>query len=129
MGNDVAVGNRDIIPDIGRYMINMANGDQGSTADWRRVQSQGRKQKSQRPKAWESFKRHREWQYQEANNAQVEGGHLMAMVANAAEHVLEKSEWWAVVKNVWGNNKEHSDGRSSKNTKSSKPASGSSRSR
>ena len=124
MGNDVAVGNRGIIPDIGRYMINMANGDQ-----WRRVQSQGRKQKSQRPKAWESFKRHREWQYQEANNAEVEGGHLMAMVANAAEHVLEKSEWWAVAKDMWVNNKEHSEGRSSKNTKSSKPPSGSSRSR
>jgi hypothetical protein len=126
MGNDVAVENRGIIPDIGRYMINMANGGQGSQ-DWRRVKSrQKRKHKSPRPKVWESFERLREWQYQEINDAQVEGEHLMSMIAGAADHVLEKSEWWAVVKNIWSNGEE--DG-SSKNTNSRKSPSGSSRSR
>jgi len=130
VGNDIAVGNRGIIPDIGRYMISLANGDQGSAEDWRRAKlQQGRKQKSPRPKAWESFERHREWQYQEANNGQVEGEHLTMIIADAVDHVLEKSEWWAVVRNIWGKGQEHSEGRSSKNTKSNKPPPRSSRSR
>lgn len=128
MGNDVAVGDRAIIPDIGRYVINMAIGDHGS-AEGVKLR-QGRKRKSQRPKAWESFERHREWQYQEANNGQVEGEHLWTLVANAADRIIEKSEWWVVVKNMWGNSEEHPEGRSFKETKkNSKPPSGSSRSR
>ena len=126
MGNNAAVENRGIFPDIGKYMINIANGGQGSD-DWRRVRSrQKRKHKSQRPKVWESFERLREWQYQEANNVQVEGEHLMSMIAGAADHVLEKSEWWAVVKNIWVKTEE--DG-SSRNTNSRKSSSGNSRSR
>ncbi|KAF8813654.1 hypothetical protein BYT27DRAFT_7180405 [Phlegmacium glaucopus] len=130
MGNNVAVGNRGIIPDIGRYMINLANGDHGSAGAWQTAKlRQGRKQKPQRPKAWESFARHREWQYQEANDGQVQGEQLVTIIADAADRILEKSEWWAVVKNMWGNSEEHSEGRSPKNTKSNKAPTGNSRSR
>ena len=129
MGNDIALPDQDIIPDIGRYMTNLGNGGQGSQ-DWRRTKSrQRRKQKSQRPKAWESFERHREWQYQEANNGAVEGEHLMATIADAVDHVLKRNGWWAVAKNLWGNTAENSGGGSSKNTNSRKPPSGGSRSR
>jgi hypothetical protein len=123
MGNDIAVENRGIIPDIGRYMINMANGGRGSE-DWGRVKS--RQKRKQKPKVWESFERLYEWQYQEVNNAQVESENLMSMIAGAADRVLEKSEWWAVVKNSWGNGEEHGF---SKNTNSRKSPSGKSRSR
>jgi len=123
-GNDAAVENQGIIPDIGRYIINVANGGQGSE-DWRRVKS--RQKKSQKPKVWESFERLREWQYQEANKAKVEGEHLMSKIAGAADHVLEKSEWWSVVKNIWGQG--HSEDGSFKNTNSRKSPSGGSRSR
>lgn len=114
MRNDVAVENRGIIPDIGRYMINMANGGQG----WGKVKS--RQKRKQRPKVWESFERLYEWQYQEANNAQVESENLMSMIASAAD---------GVVKNFWGNGEEHSEGGFSKNKKSRKSPSGKSRSR
>lgn len=131
MGNDVAVGNQGIIPNIGRYVVNlanMANGDQGSE-HWQRVKSrQGKKQKLQRPKAWESFERHSEWQYQEANDRQIEEEPLTSIVANAVDYVLEKSEWWALAKNMWGSGEEGSEG-SSKNANSRKSPSGSSRSR
>jgi hypothetical protein len=128
-GNDVAVENRGIIPDIGRYVINMANGGQGSE-DWRRVKSrQKRKQKSQRPKVWESFERLREWQQQQVNDAPVQGEQLMSMIAGAADHVLEKSEWWTAVKNIWGNSEEDSQDGSSKNTNRGKSRTGKSRSR
>ena len=117
MGNDVAVGNRRIIPDIGRYMINMANGGLGSK-DWGKVKS--RQKRKQKPKVWESFERLYEWQYQEVNNAQVGSENLMSMVAGAAD---------AVVKNFWGNGEEHSEGGFYKNTNSRKSPSGKSRSR
>ena len=126
MGNDAAVENRDIIPDIGRFMINMANGGQGSK-DWEKAKS--RQKRKQKPKVWESFERLYEWQYQEVNNAQVESENLMSMIAGAADHILEKSEWWAVVKNSWGNGEEYSEGGFSKNTNSRKSSSGKSRSR
>jgi len=89
MRNDVAGENRGIIPDIGRYMINMANGGQGSE-DWGKVKS--RQKKKQKPKVWESFERLYEWQYQEVNNAQAESENLMSMIAGAVD---------AVVKNFW----------------------------
>jgi len=117
MGNDVAVENRGIIPDIGRYMINLANGGQGS-AD--RGKFRSRQKRKQRPKVWESFERLYEWQYQEVNNAQVESENLMSMIAGAAD---------AVVKNIWGNGEEHSEGGFSKTTKNRKSPSGKSRSR
>lgn len=117
MGNDVAVENRGIIPDIGRYMINMANGGQGSAY---RGKFKSRQKRKQKPKVWESFERLYEWQYQEVNNAQVESEDLMSMIVGAAD---------AVVKNIWGNGEEHSEGGFSKNTKSRKSPSGKSRSR
>lgn len=117
MGNDVAVENRGIIPDIGRYMINMANGGQGP-ADWGKFKS--RQKREQRPKVWESFERLYEWQYQEVNNARLESENLMSMIAGAAD---------TVVKNFWGNGEEHSGGGFSKNTRSRKSPSGKSRSR
>ena len=129
MGNDAAVENRDIIPDIGRYMINMANGGQGSK-DWGKVKS--RQKRKQKPNVWESFERLYEWQYQEVNNAHVESENLMSMIAGAADHILEKNEWWAVVRNSRGNGEvreEHSEGRFSKSTNSRKSPSGKSRSR
>ena len=116
IGNDVAVENRGIIPDIGRYVINMANGGQGST-DWGKFRS--RQKRKQKPKVWDSFERLYEWQYQEVNNAQVESENLMSMIAGAAD---------SVVKNIWGNGGEHSEGGFSKNTKRKSP-SGKSRSR
>ena len=125
MGNDVAEENRGIIPDIGGYMINMVNGGQGSK-NWGKVKS---RQKKQKPKVWESFERLYEWQYQEVNNAQVESENLMSMIAGAADQLLEKSEWWAVVKNSWGDGDEHSEGGYSKDTKGRKSPSGKSRSR
>ena len=112
MGNDVAVENRGIIPDIGRYMM---NGGQG----WGKVKSR-QKKKNQKPKVWESFERLYEWQYQEVNNAQVESEKLMSMIAGAAD---------AVMKNFWGKVEEYSDGGVSKNTKNRKSPSGKSRSR
>lgn len=113
MRNDVAVENRGIIPDIARYMINMANGGQGSE-DWRKVRS--RQKRKQKPKVWESFERLYEWQYQEVNNARAESENLMSKIADAAN---------AVVKNFW----EHSEGEFFKNKKSRQSPSGKSRSR
>ena len=113
MGNDVAVEDRGIIPDIGRYMMNMANGGQGSE-DWMKLKSQ--QKRKQKPKVWESFERLYEWQYQGVNNAQVESENLMSMIAGAAD---------SVVKNFW----EQSEGGFFKNTKSRKSPSGKSRSR
>lgn len=124
MRNDAAVENRGIIPDIGRYMVNIANGGQGSK-DWGKVKS--RQKRKQKPKVWESFERLYEWQ--EVNNAQVESDNLMSMIAGAVDHILEKSEWWTVVKNSWGNSEEHSEGGFSKNSNSRKSPSGKSRSR
>ena len=119
MGNDLAAENRGIIPDIGRYMINMANGGQGSE-DWGKVKSRQKRKRKQKPKVWESFERLYEWQYQEVNNAQVENENLMSVIAGAADGVM---------KNFWDNSEEHSEGGFSKNTKSRKSPSGKSRSR
>lgn len=117
MGNDVADENQGIIPDIGRYVITMANGGQ-DPAD--RGKFKSRQKRKQRPKVWESFERLYEWQYQEVNNAQVERENLMSMIAGAAD---------TAVKNFWSNVEEHSGGGFSKNTKSRKSPSGRSRSR
>jgi hypothetical protein len=116
MGNDAAVENRGIIPDIGRYTMNMANAGHGSGDRGKFISRQKRKQK---PKVWESFERLYEWQYQEVNNAQVESENLMSMITGAAD---------AVMKNIWGNGEEHSEGGFTKDTKRKSP-SGKSRSR
>lgn len=117
MGNDAAAENRGIIPDIGRYMMNMANAGQDS-GDRRKFRS--RQKRKQKPKVWESFEHFYEWQYQEVNNAHVESENLMSMITSAAD---------AVVKNIWGNGEEHSEGGFTKDIKSRKSPSGKSRSR
>jgi len=60
------------------------------------------RQRSKRPKAWESFDRHQEWQYRQQNEAQDQNPEiqkLMDVVAGTAGQIFG-GNWWNMAKSV-----------------------------
>ena len=78
-------------------MLGLLNGGGGDASSSRRSRSSrgsGSKNKNARPKAWESFDKHREWQYKEEsqNNGQRdEVVELMDNIANSAKNYLQEN--------------------------------------
>ncbi|KAJ3988270.1 hypothetical protein F5890DRAFT_1492538 [Lentinula detonsa] len=94
------VGGRGVANTAAGIILDMFDNDQRNTA--RSAQSSsGRK----RPKPWNSFKDHRDWQYREKeereasnNDAQI----LMKSVLSAASSAIKESNWWGVFDGAGG---------------------------
>ncbi|KAF8170227.1 hypothetical protein K438DRAFT_1854251 [Mycena galopus ATCC 62051] len=100
---------RGIVAGLGSMVLNMLNGDGRNAAGGPRTRSRTRKPASRsagtrmkKPKPWESFERHREWQYQEGGGG--EGGDAQDVLANLmdqASKVVTENGWWEVAKGVF----------------------------
>ncbi|GBE81060.1 hypothetical protein SCP_0307840 [Sparassis crispa] len=104
------------IPVIGGFLLDMLNGQGQNAAGGARsnprpktqsqsTRSRSRPQnqpKSPRPKAWESWDRHREWQYNEneGTDAGSEGEvkKVIGDIIGAAGRVLSDGRWWEAAK-------------------------------
>lgn len=94
-----AVGNQGPMPMLAGFVANLF--DDKSRPQSKRKPRQT-KSKTKRPKAWDSFDLHREWQYQQDDEVQDQTPDirkLMDMVVGAAGQVFQ-GNWWNIAENV-----------------------------
>ena len=104
-----------IVPTIGGLILDMLNGQNQNAAGGartRRPSSRSRTQKQQkapRPKAWDSWDKHEQWQYDEnAQSGQNEGGdsgtqQIMGQIFGAMGRAVREGGWWEAAKNAVDN--------------------------
>ncbi|KAF7362071.1 hypothetical protein MVEN_00552700 [Mycena venus] len=106
-GNGLA--GRGLVAGLGSMVLNMLNGEGRNAAGGPRTRSRSRKQakkspgtRMKKPKPWDSFEAHREWQYQE--NGGAGGGDaqdVLADLMDKASKVVTENGWWEVAKGVF----------------------------
>ncbi|KAJ7124932.1 hypothetical protein C8R44DRAFT_619175 [Mycena epipterygia] len=115
-----ALAGRGIAAGVGSLILNLINGDGRNAAGGPRTRSQSAKQakkprtRLRKPKPWDSFERHREWQFQENEGAANDGGvqDVFGNIMEAAGNAVKESGWWEVAKGIMGEgNSEPESGR------------------
>lgn len=113
MGNANAVGalgGGGVISGLGGLILDMINGQGQNAAGGSRYKTRTQSKASRaharktgnRPKPWDSFEQHREWQYRE-NDAGDDGNDIQKVIgdiAGAAGRVVRESGWWEAAKSV-----------------------------
>ncbi|KDR75377.1 hypothetical protein GALMADRAFT_249422 [Galerina marginata CBS 339.88] len=98
-----AVGNQGAVSMLAGYLGSLFdNNSKGRPQSQRRTKRRNMRPRTKRPKAWESFELHQEWQYREQNEGQDQNvgmQQLMDIVVGAAGQVFG-GNWWNSVKSV-----------------------------
>ncbi|KAG1760505.1 hypothetical protein EDD22DRAFT_74944 [Suillus occidentalis] len=107
MGQNAGVGNASIVSSLGGFIWDVLNGQAQSTPGTQRSSRSPRTRtqhkSNDRPRSWESFEKHKQWQYQErdenrdGNDAQK----IMANIAKAANRLLVEGGWWDVARGIF----------------------------
>ncbi|EPQ57178.1 hypothetical protein GLOTRDRAFT_73793 [Gloeophyllum trabeum ATCC 11539] len=112
MGNNAA-GGGGLTSAIGGILLDMLNGPGQNAAGGARRQTHRTQSRSRtpRPKPWESFDRHREWQYQEDRGEEDDGemSKIFHDVLNAAGTAFREGGWWETLKSAMDRNVENGD--------------------
>lgn len=99
-----ALAGRGLVAGLGSLVLNMMNGDGRNAAGGPRTRSQTSKSKTKlrKPKPWDSFEQHREWQYQENGHGADRGDapDVFGNIMDAAGRVVKESGWWEVAKGL-----------------------------
>jgi hypothetical protein len=107
MGQNAGVGNASIISSLGGFIWNVLNGQAQSTPGTQRSSRSPRTRtqpkSNDRPKSWESFEKHKQWQYQERDGNQDgnDAQNIMANIAKAANRLLVEGGWWDVARGIF----------------------------
>jgi hypothetical protein len=102
-GGGNAIGNQGGIPGLGGLFASLLD-DPRRTTNTRSSRSRSKNIKTKRPKPWESFARHKEWQYQEGregDNANQQVQQIMSTITAAAGHML-RGNWVGAVQSIVG---------------------------
>ncbi|KAJ7497105.1 hypothetical protein FB451DRAFT_1120299 [Mycena latifolia] len=105
--NGNALAGRGVVAGIGSLVLNLLNGNGRNAAGRTRTQSGKQTKKSRtrqkRPKPWDSFDRHREWQFQENGEGANDGGvqDVLGNILDVAGQAVKESGWWEVAKGVF----------------------------
>ncbi|PPQ89490.1 hypothetical protein CVT25_012162 [Psilocybe cyanescens] len=122
-----AVGLQGALPVLGNLISTLLD-DKEHSSRHRQKKSRKSKPKSRRPKAWDSFDAHQQWQYQENQgrdeNPQMQ--QVMDMVTSAAGKIFT-GNWWNTAENIVKNTPKPDQSKKSAKSKGQHP--GSSRSR
>ncbi|KAH7915207.1 hypothetical protein BJ138DRAFT_1142257 [Hygrophoropsis aurantiaca] len=101
-------GGRGIVTTMGGVLLDMLNGQGQNAAGGTRAPPAARTKtqtQNKRPKAWESFEKHRVWQYEEdAGSAQErnDAQKIMSEIGAAANRILAEGGWWDTAKSMLG---------------------------
>ncbi|KAK7472877.1 hypothetical protein VKT23_000985 [Stygiomarasmius scandens] len=93
MGGGNAVGNSGIVSNLGGLVLDILNGGNVESG------SDGRSKRA-RPKPWDSFETHRNWQYEEAQASGKEPLQIIEEIIGAAGASVKESHWWNVLQDV-----------------------------
>ncbi|OJA17472.1 hypothetical protein AZE42_03921 [Rhizopogon vesiculosus] len=104
---NAGVGNKNIISSLGGFIFDTLNGQGQYTPDAQRSsrtpRTRTQRKSSDRPKSWESFDKHKQWQYQERNGNQEgnDAQNIMTNIMRTANRVLAESGWWDVARGMF----------------------------
>lgn len=107
MGQNAGVGNASIVSSLGGFIWDVLNGQAQSTPSTQRSSRSPRTRtqhkSNDRPKSWESFEKHKQWQYQERDGNQDgnDAQKIMANIAKAANRLLVEGGWWDVARGIF----------------------------
>ena len=97
-----------LVSSLGAMLWTALNGD-GRKSPSTGQRAHTRTQKQSRPKPWESWDQHRNWQYNEAaardgHDASQDGNiqEVVGKIIGSASKVMQESGWWETAKNVAG---------------------------
>jgi len=104
MGNQDA-GGRGLVSTLGGAVFSMLNGDGQDAAGARRQRSsQTPRNQGSRPKSWESFEKHQEWQYQEGNQGREGENEVQKIISDimaATNRILVEGGWWDAAQSIF----------------------------
>ncbi|KAG0706041.1 hypothetical protein DFH29DRAFT_200690 [Suillus ampliporus] len=110
MGNQSAgVGSKSIVSNLGGFIWDVLNGQGQHTPDTQRSSRTPKTRSQHKPndrprKPWESFEKHKQWQYQEQHDGNQEGNDaqkIMSNIVKAANRVLVEGGWWDVARGIF----------------------------
>lgn len=127
-----------ILGSLGSMLLSMLSGDTQNTDASRRTRAQSSRQRQEsRPKSWESWDRHREWQYSENARQEDEGQgtnvqEVIGKILGSAGNAVRESGWWEAAKgavnefskNTQGEDRADTEREAGRGTKSSGRTSG-----
>ncbi|KAF9484495.1 hypothetical protein BDN70DRAFT_872525 [Pholiota conissans] len=102
-GGGNAIGNQGGFHGIGGFFASLLE-DPRAQPNSRSSRTRNRKSNAKRPKVWESFERHREWQYQEVlqeDDANEQVQQMLSTIVDGAGNLL-KGNWWGMLNGVTG---------------------------
>ncbi|KAJ7647516.1 hypothetical protein FB45DRAFT_893644 [Roridomyces roridus] len=99
-GGANALAGRGLAATVGSMLLNAMDGDGRNAAGRPRTRSRTTKFKSRttRPKPWDSFEQHREWQQEQDPN----DGDVFDNIMNAAGKAVMENGWWEAAKGFLG---------------------------
>jgi len=97
-----ALGNQGVIPGLGGLLGSLLE-DPRRTKGTRPTNGRNKKSNAKRPKAWESFDRQKDWQYQEGRDGKgnEHAQEIISQIVDAAGNMFGGA-WWGALKSVIG---------------------------
>ncbi|CCM05693.1 uncharacterized protein FIBRA_07924 [Fibroporia radiculosa] len=109
-GNDIGgLVTGGVLPAVGGMLLDMLNGQNtagGPRPGSRSSRAKTQREKAPRPKAWETWDKHREWEYSENAQAEADGrsaeGNVLGDIMGAIGRTVVEGGWWETAKGVVG---------------------------
>ncbi|KAK7035230.1 hypothetical protein VNI00_011997 [Paramarasmius palmivorus] len=96
-----AVGGTGIMSGIGGLVLGMINGESSASTKRRQTRS-STSSRQKKPKAWDDFQTHREWQYQEDRGGASPETDAQVVIENIVAAARDSGFWNALSSAVWG---------------------------
>ncbi|KAG2048259.1 hypothetical protein BDR06DRAFT_962897 [Suillus hirtellus] len=102
MGQNAGIGSTSIISSLAGFISDVLN-EQTQTTPGTSPKTRTQRKSNDRPKSWESFERHKQWQYQERDGNQEgnDAQKIMSNIAKAANRLLAEGGWWDAARGVF----------------------------
>ncbi|KAG2342964.1 hypothetical protein BDR05DRAFT_963780 [Suillus weaverae] len=107
MGQNTGVENTSIISSLGGFIWDVLNGQAqptpGTQRSSRLPKTRTQHKSNDRPRSWESFAKHKQWQHQERDGNQEgsDAQKIMSNIAKAANRLLAEGGWWDVARGIF----------------------------
>ncbi|KAG1802640.1 uncharacterized protein HD556DRAFT_1331237 [Suillus plorans] len=104
MGQNAGIGSTSIISSLAGFISDVLNEQTQTTPGTSQSPKTRTQRKSNdRPKSWESFEKHKQWQYQERDGNQEgnDAQKIMSNIAKAANRLLAEGGWWDAARGIF----------------------------
>ncbi|KAG5352210.1 hypothetical protein J132_09927 [Termitomyces sp. J132] len=103
MGNESSLGRYSgVVSTLGSFILNVMSGQGQKSTRYSRSDSRTQGSEKRKPKAWDSFERHREWQYDQTqqDGAAADAQKVIDDIIGRAGKFARENGWWSVVKGI-----------------------------